>query len=142
MRKIKKYMVIAHENNMDITVSVTNLIADGWQPLGGPCRGDGRMHQAMVRYEESEQMPHVECEQQGDDDGIIGVVAVSLTDFCDFIRDFSEEDKRHYRMVDDFCDGRILFDGIEWTEEVRRIEDLKSLARRQTKPNTLPENRP
>ena len=138
MRKIIKYLVVAHENNIELTVSVTNLIADGWQPLGGPCRGDGRMHQAMVRYETDVDRVKVKLEHYplGNEE-VIGVVAIDWDDFKKHVGN-----RKNCCLVGHPVNASTVFDAIEWTKEVRRIEYLKTLSRRQTKPNTLPEKRP
>lgn len=55
MRKIVSYMVL-NETGGDVSVKVNELIALGWQPIGGIAVVDNYgvliYHQTMVKYEE------------------------------------------------------------------------------------------
>lgn len=53
MRKIIEYkIVIPHMGRLEDVVN--NLMEEGWQPFGSPYMSGTREYQAMVKYEETE----------------------------------------------------------------------------------------
>ena len=56
MRKIIDYKIIYHFPFDELDKAVKEMIGDGWQPLGGLVFTNGGLTQAMVKYEDEEQV--------------------------------------------------------------------------------------